>query len=118
MPLPGEVGLVPTLLEHGTERPFRFGQATALSLKGDGRHAATIGEAPGDHRRASWRAARLRVEGEERHPGSGHLVEVRRWHAAARTAAVRSEIAVAGVVGDDEEDVGFVGRPTRTNRLQ
>jgi len=105
VPLAGEVGLVAALLEHGGQRPLRRGQPSALALEGHGRHAAAIWDATGLHGRPARRAARLRVEREERHPFVGHTVDVGRRHAAPRTAAVRAQVTVPGVVRDDEEDV-------------
>jgi hypothetical protein len=40
-------------------------------------------------------------------PYGGEPVDVWRRHASALTAAVGSEIAIAGVVGDDQNDAEF-----------
>ncbi len=107
VPLAGEIGLVAALLQHRGERPFRRRQAAALALEGDGGHAAAVRDAPGLHRGAAGGAARLGVEGEERHALGGKLVDVGRRHAAPLAAAIGPEVAVAGVVGHDEQDVGL-----------
>jgi len=57
--------------------------------------------------RATRRAARLGVEGEEGHAFVGEPVEIRSRHAPALTAAVGPEIAIADVVAHDEENVGL-----------
>ena len=107
VPLAGEVGLVAALLQHRGQRPFRRRQSAALALEGHGGHAAAVRDAPGLHRGAARRAARLGVEREEGHALVRHPVDVRRRHAAPLAAAVGTEVAVAGVVGHDEEDVGL-----------
>ena len=107
VPLTREVGVVAALLEHRCERPFRLGQSAALALECYGGHAAAVRNAPGLHRRAPRRAARLGIERKEGHPFVGHLVEIGRRHAAPFPPAVHADVAVAVVVGNDEQDVGF-----------
>ncbi len=110
MPLAGEEGLVAAGLEHRSERPFRLRQAAALALEGHGGHAAAIGNTAGLHRRTAGRAARLRIEGEERHALVREAIDVGCRHATANAAAVRTEVAVAGVVRHDQDDVRLLLR--------
>src|SRR5262249_9441875 len=79
-----------------------------LTLKGHGSHPAAVGDAPGLHRRSAGRAAWLGVEREEGHTLVRHPVEAGGGHAAARAAAVRASIAVAEVIGQDQDDVGLL----------
>src|SRR6185436_6097441 len=108
MPFAGEVGLIAALLQHRGERPFRRRQPAALALESYGSHPASIGNAAGLHRRASGRAAWLRVEREERDSFGGHAVDVGRRHATPLAATVGTEIAIAGVIRNDEQDIGFI----------
>ena len=112
MPFAGEIGLVAALLQHGRQRPFRLRQAAALTLEGHGRQSAAVGDAPRLHCGAAGRAARLRVEGEEGQAFAGQPVDVRRRHAATFAAAVRTKIAIAGVVRNDQQDVRLLARRT------
>ena len=48
----------------------------------------------------------VRIEAGESHPFRGHPVEVGRADAGM---AVAAEIAIAEVVGEDDDDVGFFG---------
>ena len=105
MPFAGEEGLVAAGLEHRSQRPLRRRKTAALALEGHGRHAAAVRDAAGLHRRAAGRAARLRIEREERHALGRETVDVRRRHAAADAAAVGTEVAVAGVIRNDHDDV-------------
>ncbi|MNY56071.1 hypothetical protein D3C86_1921130 [compost metagenome] len=107
MPLTGEIGLVTAGLEHRGQRPLGGGQTTALALEGHGGHAAAIGDTPGLHGGSPWRAARLRVERIKGCALSGQLVDAGCRHAAADAATIRAQIAVAGIVGYDEQDIGF-----------
>ena len=109
VPLAGEECLVAARLQHGGQRPLRRRQAAALALEGHGRHAAAVRNAAGLHRGAAGRAARLGVEREERHALVRQPVDVGRRHAAPVAAAVGAEVAIAGVVGDDQDDVRFGG---------
>src|SRR6187401_2380181 len=104
MPFAGEVGLIPALLQHRSKRPLRRRQATPLSLESHRGHAAAVWDSAGLHGGAARRAARLGVKREEGHSFSSQLVDARCWHAAAFAATVGAEIAIAGVVRDDEQD--------------
>ena len=108
MPFAGEEGVVAAGLQDRGQRPFRRRQAAALALERDGRHAAAIGDAPGLHCGAARRAARLAVERPELHALVRNPVEVRRRLAAVLAAAVHAHVAVAEIVGDDEDDVGLL----------
>src|SRR5512143_48753 len=99
MPLAGEERFIASCLEHGGQRPFSGGQSTSLPLESHGRHAAAIWDAAGLHGGAAGCAARLRVEVEERHALLRHALQVWCRHAAARTSAVRTGVAVAEIVG-------------------
>ena len=110
MPLAGEEGLVAAGLEHGGQRPFLLRQAAALALEGHGGHAAAVRDTSGLHCGAAGRAARLRIERKERHSFRRHAVNVGSRHAAADTATVGPEIAIAGVVRHDHDDVGLLLR--------
>ena len=108
VPLAGEEGLVARRLQHRRQGPLRRRQAAALALEGHGGHAAAVRDAPGLHGRPARRAARLGVEREERHALVRQTVDVGRGHAAPLAAAVGAEVAVAGVVGHDQDDVGLL----------
>ena len=118
MPFAGEEGLVAGGLEHRRQRPLRRRQPAGLALEGHGGHAAAVRDAPGLHGGAAGRAARLGVEGEERHPFRRQTVDVGGRHAASDAAAVGTEVAVAGVVRDDHDDVGPAGRRRRLRLLR
>ena len=113
MPFAGEEGLVAGGLEHRRQRPLRRRQPAGLALEGHGGHAAAVRDASGLHGGAAGRAARLGVEGEERHPFRRQTVDVGGRHAASDAAAVGTEVAVAGVIRDDHDDVGPAGRRRR-----
>ncbi len=106
VPLAGEEGLVAAGLEHGCQRPFRRRQPAWLTLEGHSGHPAAVRKASSLHGGAAGRATRLRVEGEERHALGRNAVNVRGRHAAADAAAVGPEVAVAGVVRYQQDDVG------------
>jgi len=76
-----------------------------LSIRGVG--APRV--APGQDRRAAGRALRLHVHVGEAQALGGQLVDARRRRAARRPAAVHTELAVAEVVDQDEEDVRLLG---------
>ena len=107
VPLAGEEGLVAARLEHRGQRPFGRRQAAALALERDRGHAAAVRDAAGLHRGPAGRAARLGVERQERHALVGQAVDIGRRHAAALAAAIGAEVAVAVIVGDDQEMFGF-----------
>ena len=113
MPLAGEEGLVARRLQDRRQRPLLLRQPAALPLEGHRGHAAAVRDAPGLHRRAAGRAARLGVEREERHPLARQAVEARRGHPAPGAAAVGARVAVAEVVGQDQDDVGLLLRGRR-----
>ena len=69
---------------------------------GDAVHAAADRQAAGEQRRPARRAHRLDVEAGPLLPLGGHRVEPRR---ADVRAAERAEVAVAQVVGEDDDDV-------------
>ncbi|MNC32218.1 hypothetical protein D3C75_805630 [compost metagenome] len=108
VPLAGEVGVIAAGFQHRCQGPFGRWQTTALALEGHGGHAAAVGNTPGLHGRAARCAAGLGIEREKGFAVFGHLVDVRRRHAAALAAAVRAEVAVTGVVGDNKQNVGFI----------
>ena len=109
MPFAGEIGVVVGLLQHRAERPFRMRKSATLALEGDGGHAAAVGDAPGLDRGTARRAARLAVEIGEDHAFLREPVEVRGLHAPRLAAEIGAKIAPAGVVGDDQQDVGPLG---------
>ncbi|MCY1401717.1 hypothetical protein D9M71_168400 [compost metagenome] len=118
MPFAGEVGVIAAGLQHGCQRPFGSWQTTALALKRHGGHAAAIGDTPGLHGRPARRTARLCIEGVESDTFCRQLIDLGRWHAAPDPASVRPQIAVASVIGHDEQDIGFfrlsgVGKPVQ-----
>ena len=53
------------------------------------------------------RATRLGIKREKRHAFTGKAVDIGRRHAASFTAPIGAEVPVAGVIGDQEEDVGL-----------
>jgi hypothetical protein len=60
---------------------------------------------PGHERGARWSAGGLNEKLREAQPLASHLVEPRRRRAAQRASTVTTQIAVADVVGEDEDDV-------------
>ncbi|MNF62714.1 hypothetical protein D3C84_443990 [compost metagenome] len=107
MPFAGEVGVVATGFQHRGQRPFGSRQTAALTLKGHGGHAAAVGDAPGLHGGPARRATGLGVKRIEGGALGGQLINARGRHASPDTATVGAQVTVAGVVGDDEQDVGF-----------
>ena len=110
VPFAGEEGAVAGRLQHRGEGPLRRGQPAALALEGHGRHAAAVRRAAGLHGGSAGRAARLGVEGVELHALGRQAVDVRRRHAAPLPAAIGAEIAVTGIVGHQQDDVGLLLR--------
>ena len=53
-------------------------------------------------------------------PSSAMAVEIRRRHAATFAAAIGADVAIAVIVGDDQDDVGLLilggGRPPTHQR--
>ncbi|MCY1431645.1 hypothetical protein D9M71_476190 [compost metagenome] len=107
MPFASEISVVATGFQHRCQRPFGGGQATALALEGHGGHAATIGDAPGLHGRPTRRAAWLRIKRVKSNTFCRQLINTGRRHAATNPTAVGTQVAIAGVVGDDKQDIGF-----------
>ena len=71
-------------------------------------HAAANGQPPGQQRRPAGRAERgARIEIGEAQPLGGHPVEVGRANARMTVAA---QVAIAQVVGHDDDDVGSLSR--------
>ena len=72
-----------------------------------------FGMRPGLHGGAAGRAARLRVERNERHAFGRQPVDIRRRHAAGFPAPIGAGVAIAEVVGEDQDDVRFATRWSR-----
>ena len=78
-------------------------------------HAAANGQPAGEQRGAAGRAdARGDVEIGEAHALAGHAVEVGR---ADARMAVATQVAVAQVVGQDDDQVGQLLGPHRRGRI-
>jgi hypothetical protein len=63
--------------------------------------------APGHQCRARRRASRLDQELRQPQPFGHQLIETRRRRTAQFTAAVGADVSIAGVIGEDEKDVGL-----------
>ncbi|MNV83261.1 hypothetical protein D3C71_1770510 [compost metagenome] len=118
VPFAGEVGVVATSFQHRGQRPFGGGQATTLTLEGYGSHAAAVGDTPGLHRRPTGRATWLGIERVKSDAFCRQLIDAGRRHASTDPTAVGTEVAIASVVGDDKQDIGFfrlsgVGKPAQ-----
>ncbi|MNZ81500.1 hypothetical protein D3C78_1001690 [compost metagenome] len=109
VPFAGEVGVIATGLEHRGQRPLSRGQTATLALEGHGGHAAAVRNASGLHRRPAGGATGLGVERVKGCAFCGQLVDAGGRHASADTPAIGAQVTVAGVVGDDKQDVGFFG---------
>jgi len=66
--------------------------------------------APRQQHRARGRAGRRDVETRRTHPALGECIEVRRLN----LAPVAAEVGEGHVIGDDEEDVGFLSGDQRS----
>ena len=70
----GQQGGDLSLFQHRSQSPLRGGQTARLALESNRGHTAPVGNAAGLYGRASGRATRLRIEGEERHPFGRHAI--------------------------------------------
>ncbi|MNO79415.1 hypothetical protein D3C76_705840 [compost metagenome] len=116
VPFAGEVGVVAAGFQHRCQCPLGGWQAAALALEGHGGHAATIGDTPGLHGRPTRCAAGLGIKGVEGDPFCRQLIDAGRGHASTDPTAVGAQVAIAGIVGDDKQDIGLfrlgcVGKP-------
>ena len=110
VPLADHAGRVAARLQQLGERDLverqALGRAVAQHLRrraaGDAVHAAADRQPAGQQRRPARRAHRLDVEAGPLLPRRRHRVEARR---AVVRAAEGAEIAVAQVVGEDDDDV-------------
>ena len=105
MPLAGEIGIVATGFKDRSKRPFGCWKAAALTLKGNGRHARTVRDAAGLHGCTSRCAAWLCIEGCEHHAFVSQFIDIGGWHAARFTTQIRAGIAIAGIIGNNKQDV-------------
>src|SRR5262249_36598636 len=100
-------GLIAGRLQHGSERPLRCREAATLTLKRNGGHAAAVWDTPRLHGCAPRRAARLCIEGKENHTLIRQAVDVWRWHPSTYTATVGTNVPVADVVTDNQDNIGL-----------
>lgn len=107
VPLTGEISVVAAGLEYRGQGPLSSWQATALALHGHGSHPAAIGDTPGLHGCAARCAAWLSIKRVKSDPFCRQLIDVGRRHSSTNTTAIRTEVAIASVVGDDKQDIGF-----------
>ncbi|MNO89175.1 hypothetical protein D3C76_806510 [compost metagenome] len=107
VPLAGEVGVVATGFQHRCQCPLGGWQATALALEGHGGHAATIGNTPGLHGRPTRCAAWLGIKRVKSDAFCRQLIDAGRRHASTDPTAVGAQVAIAGIVGDDKQNVGL-----------
>ena len=106
MPLAREVGGVAVLLEEfGDGRRFLAEIVLVAGGDHDGERRADR-DAAGDEGGAARRTARLAVPIGERRALLGHAVDVRRGMAESRSSTVSAEIAPAGIIGHQHDDVG------------
>lgn len=107
MPLADEAGVVALLLEKGGEGDFFFAEVAAFGAS-DGVEAGAIGSASGEDTGAGGgtdSSGGVAIGEADSFFGKG--VEVR---GLDDRAAVRSEVAKTEVVGEKENDVGWLGR--------
>ena len=112
VPLARQVGLVAPALEQRRERDLAWPELDGRAFRDPALDAGPEGRAAGEHGRPRRRAERRgRVVGREAHPFAREAIEGGRLEGVV---AVAAEIAVAEVVGDDEQDV----RRPRPRRLR
>src|SRR6516164_4269455 len=116
MPLAGEEGVVACRLQHRTQRPFGCWQAAALALKRHSCHAASVRDAACLDGGATGRATRLCVERQERHAFTRQSVEAWCWHAAVLAAPIGTGVSITEIIGQDQDDVGFLSLRIRWSR--
>ena len=97
------------VLEQLTHRDRAFGQRALAAGHDDQRQAVADRVLPRHQRRARRCAAGLDQILRQAQTLTRQLVDARRRCAAQLAAAVGTEVAVADVVGEDEDDVGFLG---------
>ena len=97
------------LLEQLGDRMFFGAEPDRANRTDDVGHRNPLGIAAGHHLRPRRRADRRGVETGEFHPLRRHAVEVRR---AVQFRAERSDVAVAHVINEDDDEVRFrrIGR--------
>ena len=106
VPFAGDRGRVSPRLERPGERDRR-GRQRQLARSGDRPHDAVAARVDaGQQRRPSWRASRKDVIRLETNPGRGQAVEMRRKN----FRVVISDVIPTLIVGDDEDEVGCLGR--------
>ena len=109
MPLAEVAGGVTLAGKQFGDGDFPLRQSVKLAGERHGVRAAANGVASGQDGRAARRALRLDVEVEQASAFGGELVDARRRRAPKNAAAVTADFAVAEIIHQDEDDVGFVG---------
>src|SRR5664280_1837668 len=105
MPLAGKESLVASFFQHRRHSPLCLRKSASLALKSHGGHAATVGDAAGLNRCAAWCATRLCIERKERHTFARQFVNAGCGHAATWTAAIRTRVTIAKVIGHNEDNI-------------
>ena len=121
VPFADGIGRITLLQQRLRQKPVLEGyRAIAAGIAGrslgDARHRVRVMVAPGQDARARWRTERRRVHVVEQETVLGELVDVRRRDRRAEAA----ELAEAGVIDDDEENVRralFGAKRRRPGRL-
>ena len=103
MPLAQRAGCIPGLLAKRRERLFPGLETDRAARKEHVRQADAIGVATGEERRTRWRARAVRnAQRSESQPFLGHRIEIRR----GVLPAVAAKIAIAHVIGEDDDEIG------------
>ena len=118
MPLAEVAGAVTMAGEQLGNGDFPLRQSVKLAGERHGVRTAANGVASGQDGRAARRTLRLDVEVEQPRALGGELVNARRRRASKNAAAITADFAVAKVVHQDEDDVGFVRRVRRSDGVE
>src|SRR5215475_8923118 len=108
MPLAEVAGAVADAGKQFSDGHFPLRESVKPAADRDRVRAGTDGKAPGHDGRAARSTLRLDVEVEQSQALARELVDAGRWRTAKDATPVRAHLAVAEIVHQDEDDVGFL----------